>query len=188
VGAVDDDDDAVTPLGIVPLDGRGSLPYALVNGESLVACASWALGEAEVDLVDFNVPWQQVRDSGRPLVLHDPLCPLTPPAFISAAIALSRAEDVVVVGVLPDGAGEQVVSPVVVPGRVLATIADEADLVDFPALVDSLQRDGAAPVRRLEAPTSARRVSDEADLEALTRVSAPAGDLPVEGPVADDPR
>ena len=33
-------------LGIVLDQDRGSLPYSLIHGEALVACAAWALGEA----------------------------------------------------------------------------------------------------------------------------------------------
>ena len=50
------DDDATHPhrVGVVPVEGRGSLPFALLHGESLVAVASWALGEAGVELLDFT--------------------------------------------------------------------------------------------------------------------------------------
>jgi 2-C-methyl-D-erythritol 4-phosphate cytidylyltransferase len=181
-------DDEETPLGIVPLTGRGRLPYALVHGESLVACASWALGEAEVDLVDFNVVWEQVRDSGRTLVLHDPLCPLTPASFLASAVALSTAGDEVVVGVRPvtdtvkvldgDAVGAtldrdslfQVVSPIVLPARVVAGFAEAPDVTDFAALAGRLR--GMATVRWAEAPPTARRISDEAEIEVLEALSA----------------
>ena len=39
------------------VEGRGSLPFALLHGESLVAVASWALGEAGVELLDFTASW-----------------------------------------------------------------------------------------------------------------------------------
>ncbi len=51
----DDEDEERPAAGWVPLEGRGSLPYALIHGESLVACAAWALGEAEVDLVEHGL-------------------------------------------------------------------------------------------------------------------------------------
>ena len=44
---LDDPDDAVA-LGVVVDEGRGSLPFALIHGEALVACAAWAMGEAGV--------------------------------------------------------------------------------------------------------------------------------------------
>ena len=79
------DDEA--PLGWVPIGGRGSLPFALVHGESLVAAASWAVGEAGVQLFDATVSFEQVRAAGRDLLLHDPLCPLTPADFLAEAAA-----------------------------------------------------------------------------------------------------
>ena len=68
------------PLGVVPTEGRGSLPFALVHGESLVAAASWALTTAGVELFDYSVSFEAVQDAGQALVVHDPLCPLTPRA------------------------------------------------------------------------------------------------------------
>src|ERR1700710_370759 len=89
------------PLGIVPTEGRGSLPYALVHGESLVAAASWALSTAEVELYDYSVSFAAVQDADRALVVHDPLCPLTPVAFIEEAIEECERTGAVVVGVAP---------------------------------------------------------------------------------------
>ena len=42
--------EALEPIGLVPWEGRGSLPFALVYGESLVATASWAMAAAGVPL------------------------------------------------------------------------------------------------------------------------------------------
>ena len=39
---------------------RGSLPFALVHGEPLVAAAAWAMGEAGVTLVDLGTGWEAV--------------------------------------------------------------------------------------------------------------------------------
>lgn len=179
------------PLGWVPVDGRASLPFALVHGESLVATASWALGEAGVQLVDLGTDPELVRRSGRALVLHDPLCPMTPPTFLRAAIELSEETGSVVVGHRPvtdtvkpltgpldgglleetvDRSGLVVVtSPVVVPPAVLARL-DVLPTHDFATLVDGLaQRFG---VRLLEAPAAGRRVRDEADLEVLEALTA----------------
>lgn len=175
------------PLGVVPLDGRGSLPYLLVHGESLVAAASWALGEAGAELFDFTTGWEEIRSSERMLVIHDPLCPLTPSAFLEQAIEETRKSSAVVVGVRPvtdtvketDGedVGEtvdredlmSVVSPVVLPGQVVAAL-DDLDASDLPTLVESLCE--RFPVRYLEAPALAGRVGDEDDLEVLTALSA----------------
>ncbi|HET7683325.1 MAG TPA: hypothetical protein VFK34_06630 [Marmoricola sp.] len=185
------DEEQEPPLGWVPVEGRGSLPFALVHGESLVATATWALEEAGVQLVDQGTDPELVRRSGRPLVLHDPLCPMTPPAFLVEAIELSVRTGAVVVGHRPvtdtvkplsgdlDGGllGETVdrsalvgvTSPVVIPGAVLAEL-DRLRTDDFAALVDDLAR--RFEVRLLQAPSAGRRVHEEADLpvlEALTR-------------------
>lgn len=178
------------PLGWVPVEGRGSLPFALVHGESLVAAASWALGEAGVVLFDASVTFDQVRRSGRALVLHDPLCPLTPVDFLVEAAQRCAETGAVVVGFRPvtdtvklageDRLGDTVdrttlravTTPVVIPAEVLAGL-DRLDTTDFPALVAALAT--RATVRWLEAPPLSRRVRDEADLpdlEALSRASA----------------
>ncbi|MGY2876198.1 2-C-methyl-D-erythritol 4-phosphate cytidylyltransferase [Marmoricola sp. URHA0025 HA25] len=183
--------DEERPLGWVPVEGRGSLPFALVHGESLVAAASWALGEAGVDLFDASVSFEQVRQSGRALVLHDPLCPLTPVAFLSEAVEQAIEAESVVVGFRPvtdtikqtegellgatvDREGlRAVTSPVVIPAGVLSGL-ERLDSDDFPRLVETLA--ATSPVLWLEAPPLGRRVHDEAeirDLEALSRASRP---------------
>jgi 2-C-methyl-D-erythritol 4-phosphate cytidylyltransferase len=153
-----------------------------VHGESLVAAASWALGEAGVALVDAAVSFAQVRTSGRALVLHDPLCPLTPVEFLARAVARAEETGAVVVGFRPvtdtvkvldgDRLGvtvdrsrlRAVTSPVVVPATVLERL-DHLDASDFPALVAELSRH--AGVEWLEAPALSRRVRDEDDLVEL---------------------
>jgi 2-C-methyl-D-erythritol 4-phosphate cytidylyltransferase len=176
-------DEEPRPLGVVPLDGRGALPFALVHGESLVASASWALGEAEVDLVDFNVDWDLVRTGDRPLVVHDPLCPLTPPAFIASAVALSAATDAVVFGE-QDGS---VASPVVLPASVLVLLTRAPDLTDLGAFVDALRARPGVVVRPLAAPSAARRVTEESGIAELEALAAEAQDLPAE-PRYGEPR
>lgn len=179
------DDNA--PLGWVPVEGRGSLPFALVHGESLVAAASWALGEAGIVLFDATVPFAEVRRSGRALLLHDPLCPLTPVDFLVEAAERCEGTGAVVVGFRPvtdtmkrsdgDRLGQTVdrsdlravASPVVIPAAVLEGL-ERLDTSDFPGLVASLAE--GHDVVWLEAPPLARRVRDEddlADLEALSR-------------------
>jgi 2-C-methyl-D-erythritol 4-phosphate cytidylyltransferase len=180
----------VIALGRVLDEGRGSLPYSLVHGEALVAAATWGLTEAEVLPLDTRTSTEGVLDAELPLVLHDALCPMTPPEFIAACVRRAVEADVVVAGVLPvtdtvkvlhDGlVGEtldrdalvRVVSPVVVPvslvERVSALLADPGrDLAD---LVEALR--ALATVELLEAPAEAMRVSTPEDLrvlEALTR-------------------
>ena len=181
-------EDEVEPaLGTVMDDDRGTLPYALVHGESLVAAASWSLGEAGVTAVDLGTTWAGLVDSGEPFVLHDPLCPMTPPAFIAACVARAVERGCVVVGVRPvtdtvkvvdDGVvGETldrdalvaVASPVVLPAGVVAAL-DGLPSTDFVALVDALRR--RFPVELVEAPPAARRVGSAEDLRVLEALTA----------------
>jgi 2-C-methyl-D-erythritol 4-phosphate cytidylyltransferase len=168
-------------VGIVPVEGRGSLPFVLLRGEPLVVVASWALDEAAVELLDFDVAWADVQALGSALVIHDPLCPATPPEFLVRAI--EAADGNVVVGVRPvtdtvkrveDGAvGETidrdglfaVASPVVLPPAVVASLQDFPPLEDLAVLVDLLRE--AGDVTYLEAPAEARRVADESDVQLL---------------------
>jgi 2-C-methyl-D-erythritol 4-phosphate cytidylyltransferase len=185
------DDDRAAALGTVADDGRGALPFALLHGEALVACAAWALGEAGVVIVDLGTAWDAVVEAEAPFVVHDALCPMVPPEFIAACVERAVAEDAVVVAVRPvtdtvkrvgvDDAGRAVVgdtvdrdgllalaSPVVLPPSVVASLS-VAPTTDLLRLVRELRQ--AGPVVLVEAPPEARRVSspDEvAVLEALT--------------------
>ncbi len=179
-------DDEEAPLGLVPLDGRGSLPFALVHGESLVAAASWAVGESGARLYDATVPFDDVRRSGCDLLLHDPLCPLTPADFLASAAERCRETGRVVVGFRPvtdtvkvrEGAHlgatvdrdglRLVASPVVVPAAVLVGLA-ALDTSDFAALVAGLAAEH--PVEWLEAPALAGRISNLEDLGVLEALS-----------------
>ena len=175
-----------TALGWVPVEGRGSLPFALVHGESLVAAASWAVGEAGVQLFDASVGFDQVRSAGRPLLLHDPLCPLTPAAFLAEAVRACLATGQVVVGwrevtdTVKTRTGEllgatvdrselrSVTSPVVIPGPVLADL-ESLDATDLPALVGRLAE--VAELHWLRAPAVGRRISDRDELAVLEALS-----------------
>src|SRR4051812_13993166 len=184
-----DPDDLAAAVGAVVEEGRGSLPFALIHGEALVACAAWALGSAGVTVVDRGTPWSAVVDTDEPVVLHDPLCPMTPPEFIAGCVARALARDCVVVGVRPvtdtvkvvrDGlVGDTVdrdelvavASPVVLPAAVVAAL-DGLASHDFVQLVAALR--SRFPVELVEAPPAARRVGsleDLAVLEALTTAS-----------------
>ncbi len=186
---MDDEDLPLEPLGVVPVDGRGALPFALVHGESLVASASWALTTAGAVLYDYGVPFTTVQESGRMLVIHDPLCPLTPASFIEQAIALCAQTGAVVVGVRPvtDTVKEYdgdllgvtvpreglmcVTSPVVLPATVIATL-EELGTDDLPGFVAELT--GRFPVKYLPAPALGRRITDETDLRILSAASGAA--------------
>lgn len=171
-------DDTTRAVGIVPVEGRGSLPFALLDGEPLVAVASWALGDADVELLDFNTAWVDVQARGAALVVHDPLCPGTPAEFLARAV--DAADGAVVVGIRPvtdtvkrleSGlVGETVdrdglflvASPVVLPPAVVAELPALPPLEDLAALVAQLRED--REITYLEAPPEARRVADESDL------------------------
>ena len=167
---------------------RGSLPFSLVHGEPLVAAAAWAMGEAGVHLVDLVTSWEAIVETEAPFVLHDALCPLTPPAFLAACVNRAEESAAVTVGVRPvtDTVKElhdshigathdraeliQVVSPVVLPAGVVAAL-DGLPTTDFVTLVAELAT--RFPVETLEAPAEARRVADESDLRVLEALTAP---------------
>ena len=154
-------------LGVVLEEDRGSLPFSLLHGESLVACAGWALGEAGVTALDLTTGWSSVRESDEPLVLHDVLCPATPPWFLAACVRTCLEHDAVVVGVRPvtDTVKDEsdgllgathdreelaaVASPVVLPAGVVQAL-ESAPGHDLAALVEQLRADH--PVRLVEAP------------------------------------
>jgi 2-C-methyl-D-erythritol 4-phosphate cytidylyltransferase len=180
--------------GVVPVEGRGSLPFALVHGESLVATASYALTAAGVELLDPHTPAADVRGSGRLLVLHDPLCALTPVAAVAALVELAATTGAVCVGIRPvtDTVKEvrpgqlgptvdrselvEVASPLVLPAAVVADL-DAGDLealvrgpeAEFAAIVDRLAR--RWPVRLVESPPVGRRLRNAEDLGLLEAVS-----------------
>lgn len=153
-----------------------------------MACAAWALGEAGVTLVDAGTQWSSLSLAEEPVVLHDPLCPLTPPDFIGACVE-AAADGAVVVGVRPvtdtvktveDGyVGDtvdrdgllQVVSPVVLPPAVVAAL-DGLPSTDLAGLVAHLAEH--YPVETREAPATARRVAGEDDLRLLEALTAAA--------------
>lgn len=135
-------------VGLVPVTARGSLPFMLLDNEPLVGLASWALEAAGVELLDFDVSWEAVRRLGRPLAIHDPLCPLTPVSFLAEAVAAAFAGEVVVgvrpvtdtvktvsagvVGQTVDREGLwTVASPVVLPAAVVADLDDWPDVDDL---------------------------------------------------------
>lgn len=175
-------------LGAVVETDRGSLPFALIHGEALVACAVWALGEAGVTPVDFSTPWASVVESEEAFVLHDALCPMTPAAFIARCVATAEETASVVVGVRPvtdtvkrveDGVvGDtvdreglvSVTSPIVLPSHVVAALAEmpSGDFADVAAaLADRF------PVRTIEAPPEGRRVVDADDVRVLEALTQP---------------
>ncbi len=155
-----------------------------------MVCAVWALGESGVDLVDASVPWAGLAESGEDLVLHDALCPMTPPDFIRACVERARETGRPVVGVRPvtdtvkvvtDGfVGETVdrdgllavASPLVIPAAVAGAIQRPPD--DLARAVAELVGAGHA-VETLSAPTEARRVSSVEGVRLLEALTDPRG-------------
>ncbi|QNN53876.1 hypothetical protein [Nocardioides mesophilus] len=154
-------------LGVVPTDGRGSMPFALLHGESLVAVAAWAVGHADIELLDFNAAWEDVVARDLPLVVHDPLCPGTPTEFIGRVLERCLASHAVVVGMR----GDEVASPVAVPPGVLASLEGWPDLADLPTWVATLRE--RFPTELVAAPEEARRLAGPDDVLALQELLDP---------------
>ena len=187
-------DISVPAVGIVVEEGRGALPFRLIHGESLVATAAWAAGEAGVELLDQTVPWDVVVEREDTLLLHDPLCPMTPPEFLARCADRAAVNGEVVVGVRPvtdtvkvvaDGAVGATVnrdglvmvcSPVVLPSSIVADLLGDGGSLpstDFAELVTRLrERYGVERVTFVDAPPQARRVASEEDIEALEALTA----------------
>jgi len=169
------------------------MPFELVHGESLVACAAWALSRSGVTPVDAGLPWGDLTDllaeTDEPVVLHDVLCPMTPPGFIAACVERSLATGVVVVGTRPVTDTVKVVtdgfvgatvdrdgllavaSPLVLPAAVAATLAEPPR--DIVRTVAELAAAGHV-VETVPAPPEARRVTSVAALRVLEALTAPA--------------
>lgn len=189
MAAMNYDDEEPAVLGAVVDEDRGALPYALVHGEGLVACAAWALGEAGVHAVDLDTAWRAVRDSGLALVLHDSLCPMTPSGFIAQCVEEALRDDVVVAAVRPVtdtvktvSGGEvggtvdrddlvALTSPVVLPADVVAGLGSRPTS-DLAALVAQLRAAGH-DVRTPTAPPEGRRVASEDEVRVLEALTAP---------------
>lgn len=176
--------------GAVPVAGRGSLPFALIHGEALVSAATLAVQAAGVDLCDSTLEWSRVQATDRGVVLHDPLCPLTPPDFLRAAVEAATS-GAVVVGVRPvtdtvkqTSAGvlgetvdreslRQVCSPIVLPASVVQALADWPG-GPFEEIVAVLRE--RWPVHLVEAPALARRVDSEESVRVLEALSLAQSD------------
>lgn len=140
-------------------------------------------------MVDEGVPWSNVIEHGGPVVLHDPLCPMTPPEWIAACVADALHSDSVVIGVRAvtdtlkeidgDVLGDTVdrdhaltiCSPIVLPAGVVADLGQGLPTTDFTALYAVLAERYAT--QRLTAPAEARRVGSVEDLRVLAALTAP---------------
>jgi 2-C-methyl-D-erythritol 4-phosphate cytidylyltransferase len=186
-----EDGDAVPEAyGVVVERDRGSWPFALLDGEPLVAWAARAMGEATIQLLDHTVSWDDVRRAGQALVWHDALCPLTPPGFLADCVRRAVGSGVLVVGVLPVTDTVKEIVPSQAGPVVGATHDREAlhrlasPLVLPPSLVRQLDDWPSADLREVvtacrdlcdvvlvSAPRAARRVHGDLDLLALSALS-----------------
>ncbi len=180
--------------GVVLGDDRGSLPFALIHGEALVAAATWSMGEAGIMPVDLGTPWWSLVEAEEPVVLHDVLCPMTPPAFLADCLIDAVEHDRIVVGVRPvtdtvkhtdDGlvgatidrdALVRVCSPVVLPVSVVSALDGDESLHplaagDLAALVAALRE--RFDVHEVVAPPEARRVESRDDVAVLEALTTP---------------
>ena len=177
-------------LGMVLEEGRGSLPYSLVHGEALVRCAALALAESGIQPIDPDTAWPtllELLDSAEVLVLHDALCPMTPPDFLARCATLAAAGRGAVVGFRPvtdtvkrvrDGVvGDtvdrsgllQLASPVVLPASLVRGLGRPWGH-DLRVLVSRLAQE-QVPLEWVEAPAEGRAVRSRDEvrlLEALT--------------------
>ncbi|HWU32843.1 MAG TPA: hypothetical protein VN108_08215 [Marmoricola sp.] len=176
-------------LGIVPDESRGSLPFALIYGEPLIAVATFAVEAADITVLDPRTEWEYVVETELPLLIHDPLCPLTPSSFLFEAAEAALESDRVVVGVravtdtikqdLGDRLGEtvdrsglrEITSPIVVPARVVAALS-ALPRGDFAVMVEELHRYG---IQEIEAPALSRRVRVAEDIPVLEALGRPSG-------------
>lgn len=146
-------------------------------------------------MVDQGVPWENVIAHGTAVVLHDPLCPMTPPGFIADCVDAAVDRESIVVAVRPvtdtvkESTGTEdgvvgatvdrdrlvtVCSPIVLPVDVVAEFDDGLPTTDFVRLVEQLRE--THDVAMLDAPVEAQRVSSAEDLSVLAARTGPSDD------------
>lgn len=182
--------------GVLTQTGRTDL---LLHGEPLTDHARRALVAAAVEVLPGLEPSALAEEVADVLVLHDPLCPLTPADFIRALVDRAASTGQVLVGCRPvtdtlktvhgDLVGSTVdrdaflvvTSPVVLswPGGhtepahpvVLAELADRVGRDDLVDLVAWLRT--RHEVALVEAPSAGRRVDDDSAVLLLEAATPP---------------
>jgi hypothetical protein len=192
---------------LVPVHGAHPLALASIHGETLLRRAVHAAESAGLDavvvagddvladVIDLIGAYQRVVrpadvsiivDEADSLLIHDPLCPLTPSAFLASMLAY-RESGVVAVAALAvtdtiksadgwvvtstvDRAGlARIASPLVATGESVGLIGQDPSLVfDIPTLVRRLGDLGR--VELVAAPSTAARVGEPSELDLLESV------------------
>lgn len=198
-----------TTVGVVPLEGRGSVPFVDLHREALFlhavrallavgpvagrvvvtvdpderAAAAAALDRAGLPaLVRDARTWWRTLDGPLAVVLHDPLCPLVPVAFLADCLAddgpalvafrpvtdtLKTVVDDHIVDTLDRDLFAIVTSPVVFDHPPTGTAPDRRrpPTDDFAALAAWLRARGHVRLRK--APSLGRRVDDPSAVNLL---------------------
>jgi 2-C-methyl-D-erythritol 4-phosphate cytidylyltransferase len=188
---------------VVPVARAGSLALAELAGEPLLLRALSAVSAAGLDPVVVTDDLASVRpvlrdaaplvgiadlaasvgQSGTTLLVHDPLCPLTPPSLLvsmsgrgadgAAAVAVLAMTDTVktttgdlVTATINRAAVAAVASPFVGPTELVLRAA--GTVLDLPGLVRRLW--GLVPIGLVAADALCARVSEASELELLSSV------------------
>jgi hypothetical protein len=199
---------AATSVGVVALEGRGELPFVTLHREALFLHAVRALHdvpllqgrvlvttargqqsrvrdaleehELAAEVVDGEAWWSSSTGPPLTVLVHDPLCPLVPAAFLSRCLAAALTDRQAVVAFRP------VTDTIktVVDGQIVGTLdRDRFAIVtspvvlargpgdpappteDFAALVAWVRSRG--PLELAKAPSLGRRVDDSSAVNLL---------------------
>ena len=202
---------------LLSLSGRGALPFAPLHGASLFRHALAALpvrpgvdsvligvdqGEAQRRALPELSAYAEVVDAcdvartcaGDTLVVHDPLCPLTPQAFISAMLTrfdedgeyaaaahrpvtdtIKRVRDGCVTDTIDREGLGIVTAPVILSAQAVADLGAGLATDDLAELVTSLRAHG--PVSLVKAPSMGRRVDNDSAVRLLECVEEMSREL-----------
>jgi 2-C-methyl-D-erythritol 4-phosphate cytidylyltransferase len=233
-------DAAADVSAVVPLDGKGRLVFESLHHRPLYLSAVSTLldvvpeavvraAPAEVDrvrdelaasdvqirVVDAAAWWEELRGAvARPLLVHDPLCPLTPEDLLTTVLERAGGSKASVAAVRPvtdtvktaaegritgtiDRSGLVVVaSPVVIAASVMERAAEddaEPPVQEMAGLVAWLRARGT--VETVHAPSLGSRVDDASSVQLLEsmdelsrQLRQPRGGRPVSGVPGPSPR
>lgn len=197
------------PIGLVSLVGRDPLAHARLAGSAIVfvgavdALLSAGLPVTVLVGPGRHAPVSTALTGGRGrvvvtefldlasaglVVVHDPLCPLVPAAYIrrmlddhepgTASVAVRPVVDTVkaasrgvISGTVDRDRLRIVSSPLVLPAEVVRELPDAGEaLTDLPAFVQLVRR--RMRVRLVHAPSAARRIEDASSLQLVDAINA----------------